>query len=162
LIPSSLSEKRKTPTKEQQMKINVPNSMKAAAVVAIALGLVSASARADQLVSAQFNMPAHVTTHIDETGCDNSPGPQITLYGEIALGGLQIELIFQNNLKGTHQTIVTFATNVVLVPLGDKIVIPKQPVLGGVGGNPLIWVQFLQSYGNPINGAIFLGRCNQL
>src|SRR5439155_1286152 len=75
-------------------------------------------------------------------------------------GGLEIELIFQNNLKGTHQTIVTFATNVVLVPLGDKIVIPKQPVLGGVGGNPHIFIQFFNNAGN-LSDEIYLGRCVQ-
>jgi hypothetical protein len=142
------------------MKSPVLKSIQAAAALAALLGLGSASALADQLVSAQFNMPIHVTSQINETGCDNSPGPQITLEGEISLGGLGIQLVFQNNVKGTHQTVVTFATNVVLVPLGDKIVIPKQPVDGGVGGNPHIWIQFYGKAGN-LSDEIYLGRCVQ-
>lgn len=116
---------------------------------------------ADQLVSVRYNMPVHVTANVNETGCFNNPGPTITLDGVIVLGGLQVELIFENNLKGTHQTVVTFSTNVVLVPLGAPIVIPKQPVRGGVGGNPYIWVQFYNSQNQALTSEIFLGRCVQ-
>jgi hypothetical protein len=116
--------------------------------------------RADQQVSVAFAMPMHVTTLVNEIGCDNSPGPQITLEGAVALGGLQVQLIFANNVKGTHMTEVTFKTNVVLVALGNSIVIPKQPVLGGVGGNPYIWLQFYNAQGN-LSDEIFLGRCVQ-
>jgi hypothetical protein len=133
----------------------------AAAATLATLTFGTASLRADQNVSVQFNMPVHATVNVDETGCDNSPGPQITLEGEIALGGLQVQLLFENNVKGTHQTVVTFATNVVLVPLGQSIVIPKQPVLGGVGGNPYIWLQFYDNKGSNLTDPIFLGRCVQ-
>jgi hypothetical protein len=117
--------------------------------------------RADQQVGAQFNQPIHINANISESGCNNSPGPQITLSGEISLGGLGVQLLFENNVKGTHQTVVTFATNVVLIPAGQKIVIPKQPVLGGVGGNPLIWLQFIDDSGKSLTDPIFLGRCVQ-
>ncbi|HTL55774.1 MAG TPA: hypothetical protein VL361_08845 [Candidatus Limnocylindrales bacterium] len=124
------------------------------------LNIGAMNLQADQQISAQFNMPIHITTLVNESGCDNSPGPYITLEGEIALGGLQVELILANNVKGTHMTDVTFDTKVVLVPLGDSIVIPKQPVLGGVGGNPYIWIQFYNAQGN-LSDEIFLGRCVQ-
>src|SRR6185436_7847512 len=76
----------------------------------------SGTVRADQSVTARFSMPVKVNGTVTETGCNNSPGPQVTLEGEILLGGLQVELIFQNNTKGTHRTTVTYGTNVVLVP----------------------------------------------
>jgi hypothetical protein len=139
--------------------MNLGKATSALAVVAT-LSLSASSLRADQQVSAICSMPIHVTANINETGCDNSPGPQVTLDGAIALGGLQVELIFQNNVIGTHQTVVTFDKTVVLVPLGDEIVIPKQPVLGGVGGNPYIWLQFYNAQGN-LTDPIFLGRCVQ-
>jgi hypothetical protein len=123
-----------------------------------------AMARADQNVGVQYKMPIHVKTHVDETGCKNNPGPKITLSGEIALGGLGVQLTFQNNEKGTHQTVVTFATNIVLIPLGTKVTIPKQPVQGGVGGNPHIWLQFCDENGTnhtAISEEIYLGRCVQ-
>src|SRR3954462_7286341 len=107
------------------------------AIVALGLfTLSSTSAQADQEVQLRFNMPVHVNALVSETGCDNSPGPQITIEGKIVLGGLQVELIFKNNLKGTHTDVVTFDSTIALVPVGGKITIPKQPVLGGVGGNP--------------------------
>lgn len=130
-----------------------------AAVTVMNLGLLSA--RADQLVSVRYHMPVHVSCNINESGCFNNPGPTITLDGAIVLGGLQVELIFQNNLKGTHTTVVTFSTNVVLVPLGSPITIPKQPVRGGVGGNPYIWIQFYNDQNLALTDEIYLGRCVQ-
>ena len=118
------------------------------------------SGLADTKVGAQFAQPVHATVNVNETGCNNNPGPKVTIDGEIALGGLQLRLILANNVKGTHTTEVTLATNVVLVPLGTKITIPKQPVQGGVGGNPHIWLQFCNKDGN-LSDEIYLGRCVQ-
>jgi hypothetical protein len=131
-----------------------------AAFVAATLAL-SGIARADQQVTAHFSMAMQVNATVTETGCQNSPGPQITLDGEIVLGGVQVCLIFQNNTKGTHRKVVTYATNVVLIPLGGAITLPKQPVQGGVGGNPHIWIQFHDGAGNDLTDEIYLGRCVQ-
>ena len=129
--------------------------------IALGAAMLSNLCYADQLVSVRYSMPVHVTANVNETGCNNNPGPTITLDGVVVLGGLQVEMIFENNLKGTHQTVVTFSTNVMLVPLGSPISIPKQPVLGGVGGNPYIWIQFYDSNNKALTGEIFLGRCVQ-
>ena len=132
----------------------------AAAVAVAALGMTSA--RADQTVPLACHMPVHVTCNINESGCDNSPGPQITIDGAITLGGIGANLIFENNLKGTHTTLVTtWATNISLVPLGSAISIPKQPVLGGVGGNPYIYMQFYDAKGTALTEEMYLGRCVQ-
>jgi hypothetical protein len=112
-------------------------------------------------VTAKFSMPMQVKAVVNETGCNNSKGPQITLDGEIVLGEVQVELVFQNNTKGTHQASETWATSVVLVPLGDVITLPKQPVQGGVGGNPHIWIQFHDGKGVNLTGEHYLGRCVQ-
>ena len=128
----------------------------------IVLGLtVPALLRADQQITTKYSMPVKVFGKVTETGCNNSPGPQITLEGEIALGGIQLELIFQNNEKGTLTATATYETNVVLVALGDSITIPKQPVQGGVGGNPHIWIQFHNGEGRNLTKEIYLGRCVQ-
>jgi hypothetical protein len=116
--------------------------------------------RAEQQVGAQFSQPVHATVNVNETGCYNNPGPKITIDGEVSIGGLGLRIILANNVKGTHTTVVTLDTNVVLVPLGTKITIPKQPVLGGVGGNPHIWLQFYNKDGN-VSDEIYLGRCVQ-
>jgi hypothetical protein len=124
--------------------------------------LALGNAWADQTIPVAYKMPVHVSCNVNESGCNNNPGPTITLSGAINLGGLGANLIFQNNSKGTHQTIVTeWATNIALVPLNSPISIPKQPVLGGVGGNPYIYMQFLDSKGNVLTDEQFLGRCVQ-
>jgi hypothetical protein len=83
------------------------------------------------------------------------------LEGAIALGGLGTKLVFQNNEKGTHTATVTYGTNVTLLALGSAITIPKQPVQGGVGGNPHIWIQFHDGEGKDLTKEIYLGRCVQ-
>src|SRR5215203_1790983 len=67
-------------------------------------------------ISAKLTVPMQINGVVNETGCNNSKGPQVTLEGEIVLGGVQVELIFQNNAKGTHQASAMWGTNVVLVP----------------------------------------------
>jgi hypothetical protein len=130
------------------------------AMALLALGALTA--RADQTFGLAYKMPVHVSCNVNETGCNNNPGPTITLDGAISLGGLGANLIFQNNIKGTHTTtLVEWATNIALVPLGAPISIPKQPVLGGVGGNPYIYMQFYDAKGNALTDETFLGRCVQ-
>ena len=92
------------------------------------------SARADQTIGANFNLPVHVNCHG--------------------------RLIFRNNVKGTHTAEAT--SSVTLLPDGPGIEIPKSPHQGGSGGNPLIYIQFLQSSGDPIGTPFFLRHCNQL
>ena len=108
-------------------------------------------------------VPENVAFHTDveASGCDNSPGPFITVSGELALGGLGIRLIFQNNVKGTHTHVEESTASVVVLPAGESITIPKQPSQGGVGGNSFIWIQFTDADGNALSGEIFLGRCVQ-
>jgi len=112
-------------------------------------------------VSADLAMPASVRTSATMSSCDNSPGPYITVSGAVALGGLGSRLIFRNNAKGTHTYTAESHSDVTVVPTGDAITIPKQPVLGGVGGNPFIWIQFTDDHDTPISAEIYLGRCVQ-
>lgn len=111
--------------------------------------------------SQEFSLPVGATTTTEVTGCDNSPGPNITIQGAMTLGGLGTRTTFTNNVKGTH----TFATDahvdITVIPNGGSITIPKQPVLGGVGGNPFIWIQFEDGNAQAVSGEIFLGRCVQ-
>jgi len=130
--------------------------------VAAGLALLSFNAvRADQQVTTAFTLPMHVNATVDESDCQNSHGPTITMSGDIHLGGLKMRLILQNNAKGTHTTTVVSQMDVVLLPLGGTITIPKQPVLGGVGGNPYIYLQFHDGEGNNLSDEFFLGRCVQ-
>ena len=48
-----------------------------------------------------------------------------------------------------------------LIPNGSNIVIPKQPPVGGAGGNPIISFQFTDG-ADPITDPVVLGRCVQI
>ncbi len=137
-------------------------SIRRMAVAVMAVGMLAGltSARGDQRVSLAYDMPMVVTLNLNSSDCDNSPGPFITLEGAIVLGGLNAEVIFQNNVKGTHQATEAVTGTAVVVPAGGSITIPKQPVLGGVGGNPWIYIQLFNAEGN-LTPEILVGRCVQ-
>jgi hypothetical protein len=118
-------------------------------------------AMAIQQVSTSFSEPVQVQGSVTTSDCSNAPGPQITFNGAMALGGLTVEMIFRNNINKDVHTLVEDRKFVLEVKDGQEIVIPKQPVLGGVGGNPFIWVQFVDTNNNPMTGEVFLGRCVQ-
>jgi hypothetical protein len=141
------------------MKNTYPKSIQGG-LAAIAL-LCAPASQADQQVSAGFSLPIHVNAVVDESGCENHPGPTITLGGEIKLGGLNARLIFMNNTKGTHTATVVSHYDVTLLLAGSTIEIPKQPVQGGVGGNPYIYLQFHDGNGNDLSEEFYLGRCVQ-
>jgi len=114
-----------------------------------------------QKVTAAVPMDVKALVDAASSGCTNSPGPQITLSGELALGGLGVKLIFKNNAQGTHTHEEITEATAILIPEGESIEIPKQPVLGGTGGNPFIWLQFTDGDGYALSAEIFLGRCVQ-
>lgn len=111
--------------------------------------------------SQTFSMPVGATTTTEVTGCENSPGPYITISGAMTIGGVGGRLTFTNNVKGTHTFESDTRVDVTVIPSGGSITIPKQPVQGGVGGNPFIWIQFEDGNGQTVSGEIFLGRCVQ-
>ena len=108
-----------------------------------------------------FEMPVRAAVTTAVTGCDNSPGPYITVGGGLTLGGLGTRMMFTNNSKGTHTYTDEAHVDLTVVPNGSSITIPKQPVLGGVGGNPFIWVQLEDGNGRALTNEIYLGRCVQ-
>jgi hypothetical protein len=138
------------------MKRNLLLTMTVAAAV-----LAAGPALAGQTVSTTHSMPVRLQANLETSGCDNAPGPFITLSGAILLDGVSADLIFRNNAKGTHTSTVRKDVDVVLLPDGQAITIPKQPVQGGTGGNPFIWIQVLDGNGQPLTQEIFLGRCVQ-
>jgi len=98
--------------------------------------------------------------------CTNNPGPYITLSGALTLNaGVSAKLIFRNNdnpVGGPHEADVTTSVKLEILPPGTTIQFPKQPVLGGVGGNPWIYLQFLTGGGATIGAEYLIGRCVQL
>jgi len=150
-----LATKPKQKMKTKSMILSLPSAF---AVMAL---LCATSSRADQSLSATFHMPVHVNAIVDESGCNNNPGPTITVGGTIALGGIKARVILANNVKGTHQIQVVNSYDVNLLVQDGPIEIPKQPVLGGVGGNPHIYLQFHDGKGQDLSDEFYLGRCVQ-
>src|SRR5437667_123666 len=132
-------------------------------IAAGVLGLlpIGASARA-ATVSATVDLPAVVDTSATVQSCTNNPGPFINLQGELVLGGISGRFIFRNNVQGTHSRTEDVTVDVEVLPPGQSIQFPKQPPLGGVGGNPRIYFQLLDGSGNPLSGEYYLGKCVQL
>jgi hypothetical protein len=128
----------------------------------VAIGVLTAfSARADKQVVVGYDLPIHISAVVNSSGCHNSPGPQVTLSGAISLGGLSAKITLSNNQKGTHTAVVVREFELTLLPAGTSITIPKQPVLGGVGGNPHIYLQFHNGSGGNLSEEFYLGRCVQ-
>ncbi len=121
------------------------------------------NAYAAQQVVTSATMAAKVEGTVTTTECSNSPGPWITFEGNLALGGLTVRMLFNNNVnKDVHTAEGTVSADVTIVAPGGKITIPKQPVRGGAAGNPFIWVQLVEARsGNALSEEIYLGRCVQ-
>jgi len=132
-------------------------------LVALVAGLLAAASTGAQAVTVQESLAidAAVSLSASSLDCTNNPGPHVTLSGMVLLGDVATQLIFRNNVKGTHEHIETTTVDVVMELADGSITIPKQPVLGGVGGNPYIYVQFTDANGNAVSDEIFLGRCVQ-
>ncbi len=122
---------------------------------------MAGDARAAEEVARKFQMPVQVDLSMTAARCSNAPGPQITMEGTMALGGLGVDLVFTNNEKGTHTYTDGVTVQETLVSAGQTMVLPKQPVLGGVGGNPFMWIQMTDENGRALTSEIFLGRCVQ-
>ena len=123
--------------------------------------MIVGHANAAVQVNQNFRMPVHVDLSMTASNCSNSPGPQITMEGEMALAGLGVDLIFTNNVKGTHAYEDGVSMEQTVVAADHTMVIPKQPVLGGVGGNPFMWIKFTDGNGAALSSELFLGRCVQ-
>ncbi len=114
--------------------------------------------------SVDLSIPATATAQVSGGSCDNH-GPTISLSGQMSLTGINANLIFSNNdnpVGGPHQNTQPTVVSVVLIPAGQTVQFAKQPPLGGAGGNPWIFLTFLDGRGQPVSDQILLGRCVQL
>jgi len=111
---------------------------------------------------ADFDLPTGARMNVSGGECSNSPGPYITLDGEMKLGGLGAKLILTNNAKFTHAASADVVIDIVLIEDGKSLTFHKQPSCGGAGGNPWIYVQFCDGKGDAFGSPILVGRCNKL
>ena len=135
--------------------------MRRIGVVALALTALVASAASAATVTKSFNQTAKVHLNVTPSGCENNPGPYITLNGDLSLSGVGARIILSNNERLTHSNGADVTADVTLIPAGESITIAKQPSRGGVGGNPWIYFQFTSPSGSELCAPIKLGRCVQ-
>lgn len=135
--------------------------MRRTPIMAIALLALVANLANAASISQAFTQTAHVSLQATPSGCDNNPGPFITLNGELSLSGASARITLSNNAKGTHTASTDVSADVVILPAGQSIQIAKQPSQGGVGGNPWIYLQFTNGQGGALGAPVLLGRCVQ-
>jgi len=137
--------------------------MKSTRIVLLTCGalLLAGSAWAAS-VTASIDQPASVLVREAAEGCNNNPGPFITMSGELRLGGVNARLILTNNRKFTHVASADITTDITILEAGDQIQFAKQPSRGGVGGNPHIYLWFNDCDGGMLTPRpTYLGRCVQ-
>lgn len=114
--------------------------------------------------SADFATWAVAQSVLDVLDCTNNPGPYVEVWGSLSFNpGVKARIIFRNNdnpVGGPHEA--DAIADLTLIPPGFTLQFPKQPVQGGVGGNPWISAQFIDGNWEPIGGEVLLGRCVQL
>ncbi|MEW5847570.1 MAG: hypothetical protein AB2A00_02110 [Myxococcota bacterium] len=116
----------------------------------------------DHVMTATTTTRGNLKLKPSVTGCEQSGGPYVTISGEMYVGGAGMNLIFQNNEKGTHKSGDIEATiGLNMIPYGQSIQVPKSVAAGGAGGNPLIYMQLFDDKWNPITDEFYLGRCKK-
>ncbi|MFM7045056.1 MAG: hypothetical protein ACKOYG_05830 [Ilumatobacteraceae bacterium] len=130
----------------------------AAAVSAVAVDAPSARALPAEM-SAAVGIPARVELDVLDSSCDNT-GSTVEVSGSMSVLGQSVRIVLRNNVKGTHTATIVDELSVEVAPMDDGVEFPKQPVRGGVGGNPWISVQF-ESGGTVLTSPIIVGRCVQ-
>ena len=143
--------------------------LKGIALLAGAMSLMLApAARALQMVTTSVSEPMNLQATVSTFDCENSPGPWINFEGAVTLGGMNVQMIFRNNINKDVHTLVEDIQTVAGVTAGTTVRIPKQPshpftdgTGTGVGGNPWISIQLVDTNGNPLSGEVPLGRCVQ-
>lgn len=132
------------------------------AFLSVAALVAAPGVHAVQQVGQDFTMPMKIRTTVESFECYNSPGPQITFQGGMLLDALNLRLIFRNNInKDVHTREEVVTSDVGLIEEGQEIVLPKQPVEGGVGGNPYIYFQLVDTNNGALTDPALLGRCVQ-
>lgn len=131
----------------------------ASAVLLLVVGLSPHAAATPADVAVSHAVLAHVELDATAVWCDNK-GSTVEFSGTLVVGGLTVEISFKNNVKGTHELTTLGVASLEVTPANGTWTVPKQPVLGGVGGNPWISFQFVNG-STALSERILLGRCVQ-
>jgi hypothetical protein len=107
----------------------------------------------------QFRLPVQATVEVDPNSwCDNQ-GPHITLNTTSMFGGFATRIQFSKNKKDAwHDPVTGESVAELTLSTGEATSsLPKQPPLGGAGGNPFIYIQ----PDAEVEDYYYIGRCVQ-
>lgn len=132
------------------------------ALVAGALAWVLGGAQLAQAtpvtMNANYPVAAIANVHFSATNC-TSQSSEVEISGTIDLGSVYFRVRLSNNAKGTKTSTGDQIADVGIKPNnGVPIVINKQPVRSGVGGNP--WISFDLDLTDNVDPVV-IGRCVQ-
>ncbi len=113
-----------------------------------------------------LDLPAEAVV-FDSTraSCSNHPGPEITLDAELSLGAATAQIVLRDRADPASDTGTPLQEAIFEQPVtttGKTFPFPKQPVQGGVGGNPWIFLELSDGAGSAVGNRVLLGRCVQL
>src|SRR5947207_3662693 len=157
-------------TTEGASSMNFSDLKRQAAMVVVGIMsfVVDPAVQALNQVTTNLSEPMNLQATVSTFDCTNNPGPWINFEGAVTLAGLNVQLVFRNNINKDVHTLVEDVETVAAVTAGTTIRIPKQPshpfaggTGTGVGGNPWISIQIVDTNGNPLSGEVLLGRCVQ-
>ncbi len=110
---------------------------------------------------ADFTLPA--TARATVTSCSNSSAAQVTLAGEVAFEtAVAARVTLQDDSAQSTAAASSGMLNLTIIADQGTVQFAKQPVRGGAGGNPWIYLQFLDGSGAPLGQEALVGRCSQL
>jgi len=109
------------------------NMLKKTAMVALVLAS-SHSRRRPRNNNSQHNLqtPVNVQTSMTASGCDNSPGPQITLQGAMTIGGIGVHSCSKTTRRNPPFTVESTDSN--CDSAGQSVTNTQTPVLAETGG----------------------------
>ncbi|HZE88304.1 MAG TPA: hypothetical protein VE404_02085, partial [Verrucomicrobiae bacterium] len=128
---------------------------------AICFGVMCGSALAAQQIHKSLTLPAEFIATITAAGCNDVPGPQITLQTQqLNLPGLTADVIF-SNMIGSQTPQDKVHVSRVVFPENQQVSVPAQSVVGALAQDPFMWLQLTDASGKPLTSEMFLGRCSQ-
>lgn len=113
-------------------------------------------------VSAPTFLDTAVSLDVAGDVCSGKGGATIELSGTMTLPSVHARMIFRNAVDGPHEATITSTDDVALIIEGTGITLPKSPVKGGAGGNPLVSMELTDANGSPLSSIMQLGRCTDL
>ena len=118
----------------------------------------------DGLSSASASTFLDTAVSLDVTGdvCSGKGGSSLSVSGTMTLPSVHAKMIFRNAPNGPHEATATSTDDVAIVIEGTGIDLPKSPVKGGAGGNPLVSMQLFDASGGTLSSSLDLGRCSTL